>query len=501
MIYCAASTPAVRGGERRRRIRARRARDEDDFLGGGRLVYRVRSHHSELQRAQLAVERTAHAWAVAAQALTALVVLMRGSHAALLRPAPALLRRPLVRALNTRRAPAPAARADSFFPPPGPTSGLRLLNSLTQQIETFVPNSADGSVKWYICGPTVYDDTHAGTPQLHRVRHPAARAERVLRLRRAVRDEHHRHRRQDHRAHLGPPPAVARRRPRRRAQARRRGGGGARDPRRQRRQARPPRPDRRAGRAARRRRRRRRRSTFRLRRPVRLPPPHHEVRGRVLRRHGGAQRASAGEPPRNSPRNSAQFSDKRSSFLCRTRSRASPTTSPRSSRTSRRSRPTASATRRAARSTSTPPPSSNRARSATAPRSDRPPPPPPPCPSTVRSFLASPTLRRYGKLDPGKLEGLDAAATAALAEEGEGSLSTRRRREGEKPPPTHLTSTHHKPLQDFVLWKASKAGEPKWESPWGEGRPGWHIECSAMASDLLGDNVDINCGGADLKFP
>ena len=50
-----------------------------------------------------------------------------------------------------------------------------------------------------------------------------------------------------------------------------------------------------------------------------------------------------------------------------------------------------------------------------------------------------------------------------------------------------------------MLWKASKAGEPKWESPWGEGRPGWHIECSAMASDLLGDNVDINCGGADLE--
>ena len=106
----------------------------------------------------------------------------------------------------------------------------------------------------------------------------------------------------------------------------------------------------------------------------------------------------------------------------------------------------------------------------------------------TRSFLASPTLRRYGKLDPGKLEGLDAAATAALAEEGEGSLSTPAA--GEK-----------RQAQDFVLWKASKAGEPKWESPWGEGRPGWHIECSAMASDLLGDNVDINCGGADLKFP
>ena len=54
---------------------------------------------------------------------------------------------------------------------------------------------------------------------------------------------------------------------------------------------------------------------------------------------------------------------------------------------------------------------------------------------------------------------------------------------------------------DFALWKSAKPGEISWTSPWGEGRPGWHIECSAMASDLLGDNVDINCGGADLKFP
>jgi cysteinyl-tRNA synthetase len=54
---------------------------------------------------------------------------------------------------------------------------------------------------------------------------------------------------------------------------------------------------------------------------------------------------------------------------------------------------------------------------------------------------------------------------------------------------------------DFVLWKKSKPGEPSWESPWGEGRPGWHIECSAMATDLLGAHFDIHAGGLDLKFP
>jgi cysteinyl-tRNA synthetase len=55
--------------------------------------------------------------------------------------------------------------------------------------------------------------------------------------------------------------------------------------------------------------------------------------------------------------------------------------------------------------------------------------------------------------------------------------------------------------QDFVLWKFSKPGEPKWESPWGEGRPGWHIECSAMSSKYLGESFDIHGGGADLIFP
>ena len=54
---------------------------------------------------------------------------------------------------------------------------------------------------------------------------------------------------------------------------------------------------------------------------------------------------------------------------------------------------------------------------------------------------------------------------------------------------------------DFALWKAAKPGEPTWESPWGRGRPGWHIECSAMASAIIGDVVDIHSGGEDLRFP
>ena len=54
---------------------------------------------------------------------------------------------------------------------------------------------------------------------------------------------------------------------------------------------------------------------------------------------------------------------------------------------------------------------------------------------------------------------------------------------------------------DFVLWKAAKPGEPAWESPWGPGRPGWHIECSAMSVDILGPHFDIHGGGMDLKFP
>lgn len=55
--------------------------------------------------------------------------------------------------------------------------------------------------------------------------------------------------------------------------------------------------------------------------------------------------------------------------------------------------------------------------------------------------------------------------------------------------------------QDFALWKAAKPGEPSWPTPWGEGRPGWHLECSAMATYYLGSQFDIHCGGLDLQFP
>ena len=54
---------------------------------------------------------------------------------------------------------------------------------------------------------------------------------------------------------------------------------------------------------------------------------------------------------------------------------------------------------------------------------------------------------------------------------------------------------------DFAVWKAQKPGEPAWESPWGMGRPGWHIECSCMAKKILGNTIDIHAGGMDLKFP
>jgi cysteinyl-tRNA synthetase len=53
----------------------------------------------------------------------------------------------------------------------------------------------------------------------------------------------------------------------------------------------------------------------------------------------------------------------------------------------------------------------------------------------------------------------------------------------------------------FALWKASKPGGPAWPSPWGRGRPGWHIECSAMASEVIGKTIDIHSGCVDLRFP
>ena len=68
------------------------------------------------------------------------------------------------------------------------------------------------------------------------------------------------------------------------------------------------------------------------------------------------------------------------------------------------------------------------------------------------------------------------------------------------PNPGESSDEKESPL-DFALWKASKPGEPSWTSPWGEGRPGWHIECSAMALKYLGDTIDIHGGGQDLIFP
>lgn len=86
----------------------------------------------------------------------------------------------------------------------------------------------------------------------------------------------------------------------------------------------------------------------------------------------------------------------------------------------------------------------------------------------------------YTKLQPwnrGKQE---------LIDEGEGSLSK---------------GSGKRSNNDFALWKASKPGEPAWPSPWGEGRPGWHIECSVMASEVIGQQIDIHSGGIDLAFP
>ncbi len=60
---------------------------------------------------------------------------------------------------------------------------------------------------------------------------------------------------------------------------------------------------------------------------------------------------------------------------------------------------------------------------------------------------------------------------------------------------------HKRDPLDFVLWQAQKPGEPAWESPWGPGRPGWHIECSTMITQLLGETIDVHGGGADLAFP
>jgi cysteinyl-tRNA synthetase len=97
-------------------------------------------------------------------------------------------------------------------------------------------------------------------------------------------------------------------------------------------------------------------------------------------------------------------------------------------------------------------------------------------------YYAVRRFSEYGKLSGRKLEDLQAGASGRVdVEDPEASKK--------------------KDPFDFALWKAAKAGEPSWESPWGAGRPGWHIECSAMIRDNLGETIDIHAGGADLIFP
>ena len=91
-------------------------------------------------------------------------------------------------------------------------------------------------------------------------------------------------------------------------------------------------------------------------------------------------------------------------------------------------------------------------------------------------YFSPKQFNEYGKLSHQPLEDLEAGARINVEE------------------------VKHEPM-DFALWKSAKPGEPYWESPWGHGRPGWHIECSAMVRRYLGETIDIHCGGQDLIFP
>nr|UWI50247.1 cysteine--tRNA ligase [Clostridioides difficile] len=84
--------------------------------------------------------------------------------------------------------------------------------------------------------------------------------------------------------------------------------------------------------------------------------------------------------------------------------------------------------------------------------------------------------------------------------EGYGKLSGQKQEDLEAGARIEVNDQKRHPM-DFVLWKAKKEGEPGWESPWGEGRPGWHIECSVMSKRYLGETIDIHAGGQDLTFP
>ncbi|MEJ5920462.1 cysteine--tRNA ligase [Corynebacterium sp. H78] len=92
----------------------------------------------------------------------------------------------------------------------------------------------------------------------------------------------------------------------------------------------------------------------------------------------------------------------------------------------------------------------------------------------------------------------DVAAWDAAEGSDYGSLSGNRIEEMEQGEPD---SPGKRGPHDFALWKAAKPGEPSWPTPWGDGRPGWHLECSAMATYYLGSEFDIHCGGLDLQFP
>ncbi|MFY7868907.1 MAG: cysteine--tRNA ligase, partial [Exiguobacterium sp.] len=91
-------------------------------------------------------------------------------------------------------------------------------------------------------------------------------------------------------------------------------------------------------------------------------------------------------------------------------------------------------------------------------------------------YFRTKKFETYGKLSQQSIEDLRAGSRVDVGEKKEDPL-------------------------DFVLWKAAKPDEPSWDSPWGKGRPGWHIECSAMAKKHLGTTIDIHAGGHDLKFP
>ncbi|MGK7941884.1 MAG: cysteine--tRNA ligase [Crocosphaera sp.] len=91
-------------------------------------------------------------------------------------------------------------------------------------------------------------------------------------------------------------------------------------------------------------------------------------------------------------------------------------------------------------------------------------------------------FKDYGKLSGRKLEDLQAGASGRVTVEDP-------------------EASKKKDPADFALWKGAKPGEPAWDSPWGKGRPGWHIECSAMVREMLGETIDIHAGGSDLIFP